>query len=130
MKELNLWWNRQCMIKYFVDTINRYEISNEIKIVVPKSAKTYPSICTPLAAIIDEYKDKGYRFNFNYKGINNYIKHTRVSNPLSVEEMLDSSELAFPLDKVWKYNSAEGIVCSKRLLNQAVGKSLRTLWQR
>lgn len=108
MKELNLWWNRQCMIKYFVDTINRYEISNEIKIVVPKSAKTYPSICTPLAAIIDEYKDKGYRFNFNYKGINNYIKHTRVSNPLPVEEMLDSSELAFPLDKVWKYNSAEG----------------------
>ena len=114
------------MIKYFVDTINRYEISNEIKIVVPKSAKTYPSICTPLAAIIDEYKDKGYRFNFNYKGINNYIKHTRVSNPLSVEEMLDSSELAFPLDKVWKYNSAEGVVCFKRLIHHDMSKSLKT----
>ena len=33
-----------------------------------------------------------------------------------------------PVCKVpsWKFEKVEGVVCSKRLLNQAVGKSLRT----
>ena len=62
---------------------------------------------------------------FNFPGKNNYVEHTCISKPLQVEKMINSnsSELAFPLDKIWKYNSAEGVVSLKRLLNQSNLKS-------
>ena len=130
MKKLYLNWNNKNTLRQFIEQMEYCKSSSEkeVNIVAPDRMRTYPDICAPLSALIDEYKDRGYKFTFNFPGKNNYVEHTCISKPLQVEKMINSnsSELAFPLDKIWKYNSAEGVVCSKRLLNQAVGKSIRT----
>ena len=111
MKKLYLNWNDSYTLRQFVDQMTKCEINGEkqIKIVAPVRMKTYPDICVPLTVLIDGYRDKGFEFEFVFPGDNNYVKHTSISNPLQVEEMFDSPELKFPLDKVWKYNSAEGV---------------------
>lgn len=111
MKKLYLSWNKSYTLREFISQMNNCEKSGEkvVKIVAPAKMKTYPDICAPLTALIEEYRERGYEFVFDFPGRSNYVKHTCISHPLQVEEMLNSSELAFPLDKVWKYNSAEGV---------------------
>lgn len=111
MKKLYLSWNKAYTLRQFITQMDACERLDEktVKIVAPEKMKTYPDICAPLAVLIDEYKDRGYEFVFGFPGRNNYVKHTCISQPLQIEEMVNSSELAFPLDKVWKYNSAEGV---------------------
>ena len=102
MKKLYLNWNDSYTLRQFVDQMTKCEINGEkqIKIVAPVRMKTYPDICVPLTVLIDGYRDKGFEFEFVFPGDNNYVKHTSISNPLQVEEMFDSPELKFPLDKV------------------------------
>ena len=127
MKKLYLNWNNKNTLRQFIEQMEYCKSSSEkeVNIVAPDRMRTYPDICAPLSALIDEYKDRGYKFTFNFPGKNNYVEHTCISKPLQVEKMINSnsSELAFPLDKIWKYNSAEGVVSLKRLLNQSILKS-------
>lgn len=81
----------------------------DIDIVAPKDTKTYPNICVPLAGIFEWYKSRGINFNYIFIGDNNYVRHTSMNMPLVVEELLDSSEIKFSLDKVWKYSTSEGV---------------------
>ncbi|MCB5502929.1 MULTISPECIES: STAS-like domain-containing protein [Dorea] len=113
MKKLYLNWNNKNTLRQFIEQMEYCKSSSEkeVNIVAPDRMRTYPDICAPLSALIDEYKDRGYKFTFNFPGKNNYVEHTCISKPLQVEKMINSnsSELAFPLDKIWKYNSAEGV---------------------
>lgn len=111
MKKFYLSWNKSYMLRQFINQMNNCTLRGEkiVKLVAPEKVKTYSNVCAPLAAIIDDYKDKDFEFVFEFPGKNNYVKHTCIAKPLQVEDMYNSPELNFPLDKVWRYNSAEGV---------------------
>ena len=52
----------------------------------------------------------------------------RFKNPVDMmfDELAEQNPDHFAVRQYAKYKLAAGVVCSKRLLNQAVGKSLRT----
>lgn len=110
-KRLLVDWDRSRTIGRCINVLEEYvrQGINKVEVVAPYNAKTYPNVCVPLAAIFEWYKRKGIDFKFRYSGDNNYIRHTLVGKPLVAEEMLDKADLKFPLDKVWKYSTPEGI---------------------
>lgn len=80
-----------------------------VVIVAPKKVKTYPNICVPLAGIFEWYRSRGIQFEFKFPGESNYVRHTLLNNPLKVENCLNNADVKFALDKVWKYNTSEGV---------------------
>ncbi|MCL1807712.1 MAG: hypothetical protein FWG31_08430, partial [Oscillospiraceae bacterium] len=83
---------------------------NHFTIDLRDSLRTYPNICVPIAAIIDYYKTTGTEFTFlHQQEKKDYIQHTMLHTPLIAEEQMESSEINFPLDKVWRFGTSEGI---------------------
>ncbi len=74
-----------------------------------KSGRTYSNICAPIAGILDYYRDKDIRFEFEYDNNNKYIEHTKFSDPLIVEDYIDKGSINNPLDVVWKFSSSEAV---------------------
>ncbi len=89
--------------------VSKFENAGEKEFsnVAPSKTKTYPNVCVPLAALMEWYKERGIVFKYSFPGTN-YVKHTCVNAPLKVEDMLNTADIVYPLDKVWKYNSTEG----------------------
>lgn len=110
MQKIYVYWDSQGAAHNLDSVVSRFSKKGEkeFNIVATKKVKTYPNVCVPLAALMEWYKEEGLVFKCFFPGENNYVKHTRLDKPLQVENMMTSSELAFPLDKVWKYCSAEG----------------------
>ena len=103
------WGNAEAYKKVIRKIENNIKNSNfNINIMAPSDMKTYPNVCVPLAATFDWYREKGVVYNFKFPG-KNYVKHTLFYKPLIVEEHLNSAEVKFALDKVWKYSSPEGV---------------------
>ncbi len=110
MKKVYIYWNSPLAAHELDKSVSKLSKAGEkiFTIVAPNHVQTYPNVCVPLAALMDWYKSKGYEFRCQFLGVNNYVEHTCLNQPLQVEYLMNSSELLFPLDKVWKYNSAEG----------------------
>lgn len=110
MKKIYIYWSSPSAAHELDKTVSKLSKYGEknFTIVAPKHIRTYPNVCVPLAALMDWYKSKGYEFSCQFLGMNNYVEHTCINEPLQVEDLMNSPELLFPLDKVWKYNSAEG----------------------
>ena len=68
MKKLYLNWNNKNTLRQFIEQMEYCKSSSEkeVNIVAPDRMRTYPDICAPLSALIDEYKDRGYKFTFNF----------------------------------------------------------------
>lgn len=72
-----------------------------------KPNRTYSNVCAPIAGLIEYYRTKGIKIQVKFqKG--DYIRHTKVWNPLSVEECVES-EKYYPFDKVWTFSTSEGV---------------------
>ena len=110
MKRICIFWDSPFAAHDLDRIVSRLAESGEntFQIIAPNHVRTYPNVCVPLAALMDWYKSRGYDFKCKFLGTNNYVGHTCLNNPLQVENMMGSADLLFPLDKVWKYNSAEG----------------------
>lgn len=110
MKKIYIRWNSPRTAHELDRTISKLAKYGEkiFAMAAPQNIRTYPNVCVPLAAMMDWYKTKGYEFQFQFYGTNNYVEHTCLNEPLQVETLINSTEMLFPLDKVWKYSSAEG----------------------
>ena len=66
----------------------------------------YPNACVPIAGVIQYYIKLGMTFSFDFDR-NSYLNTCQMANPFSFsdEDDLDAS-YAFPLDKVFKFNSS------------------------
>ena len=83
---------------------------NDYTIDVSGSIRTFPNISVPISAIIDFYKSRGKNIDFIFsKERNSYLQHTMFHSPKIVEENIGSSEMNFPLDKVWRFGTSEGV---------------------
>lgn len=110
MKNIYIRWDSPSAAHAMEGIISRYRKSgeNSFRIVAPKYVHTYPNVCVPLAALIDWYRHESISFQCDFLGEKNYVEHTCFHNPLQVEKSMNSADLLYPLDKVWKYSSAEG----------------------
>lgn len=110
-KRIFLHWSSESSPQYCIGRLNELVEKGicDFEIVAPEKTKVYPNICAPLAGIFDWYSGKKINFNFIFLGENNYVRHTCINRPYIVEELLESPELKFPLDKVWKYSTPEGV---------------------
>ena len=90
-------------IKCIKDRIKRGYMEIIIKI---SSKNCYPNACVPISGIIQYYKKQGIDFSFNFDQ-SSYLSKCCFNNPYSFtdEEDLDSA-YAFPLDKVFRFNSS------------------------
>lgn len=76
--------------------------------VIVQNNTTYPNICAPFAGILDYYqKVKDFQFYFEYEDINPYPVHTHFDSPLDVKSYMNSTEIKYPFDKVWRFDSFE-----------------------
>lgn len=110
MKKIYVYWSSRSAahnLDYIVSSLAKFG-EKTFEIVAPDHVRTYPNVCVPLAALMDWYKSKGYEFICRFLGTSNYVEHTSLNEPLQVENMMGATDLLFPLDKVWKYSSAEG----------------------
>ena len=76
-------------------------------IVHVKPSSTYSNVCAPIAGVIDYYRSLGIKIEVRYKK-DAYVRHTRFWNPYSVENC-DESEIHYPFDKVWTFETSEGV---------------------
>ena len=98
--------------KYFNDTVlaGRNQGYIDFAISLEGNMRTYPNICVPISAMIDYYNTKELSFSFQFSPEKaDYIQHTSFHNPKEIELFIGSPELNFPLDKVWKFSSSEGV---------------------
>ena len=110
-KRLYLYWEKSSTPIYCINQIE-YAIGRgitTIEIVAPKGIKTYPNVCVPLAGILEWYENRGMNINFFFAGKNNYVQHTAINKPYVVEEEMKNINIRYPLDKVWKYSTPEGV---------------------
>lgn len=68
---------------------------------------TYSNVCAPISGVIEYYRSKGFKINVTYPK-NGYVRHTRFWSPLSIESCADA-EKYYPFDKVWTFESSEGV---------------------
>lgn len=73
-----------------------------------KSGSAYSNICAPIAGVLDYYRDRNINFDFKYDD-DKYIEHTRISEPIVVEDFMEKGVINNPLDKVWKFSSSEAV---------------------
>ena len=99
-KRIFLHWNRESAPQACIEKLESLmqEGIFEVEIFAPERVTVYSDICAPLAGIFESYAKKKIRFKFTFPGENNYVRHTSIQKPYVVEELLDSSELKFPLD--------------------------------
>lgn len=72
-----------------------------------RESRTYSNVCAPIAGVIQYYREQGIKINLEcYR--NSYVRHTRIWNPLSIEQCVES-EKYYPLDKVWTFSTSEGV---------------------
>ena len=118
-------WNKKNAPKKCITRIEQYinQGINNLEVIAPKKTKTYPNVCVPVAAIFEWYESKGVKFNYIFRGDNNYVKHTCLHEPLVAEKLLNSSEMKFALDKVWKYSTPEGVNALVTAIVNAVRES-------
>lgn len=87
--------------------VSQVKAGNNDLTIDAKSKRTYSNVCAPIAGILDYYKEKGVKIRVNFSR-RAYIRHTRVWNPLSIEECIES-EKYYPFDKVWTFSTSEGV---------------------
>ncbi len=73
----------------------------------PTKRGTNANVCAPLACLLDRYREKGIRIHIEHTS-NDYVRHTRFWNPLSVESC-SNSDIDYPFDKVWTFETGEGV---------------------
>ena len=112
---IELLMERQSGVKHANDSI-LHGINkgyNAFALTVAARQKTYPNICAPLAGILDFYRrEKECTFQVHFveeHGLIPYVKHTKFFDPQIAEAHLDSVELLYPFDKVWKYSTSKGV---------------------
>ncbi len=110
-KRIYIDWDKSNAPKKCINRLERciQEGIYNVEIRAPRDSKTYPNVCVPLAGIFEWSTKKGLNFKYCFGGESNYVRHTVLNKPLVVEGLLNSSELRFPLDKVWKYSTSEGV---------------------
>lgn len=79
---------------------------NELQINIAPS-RTYSNVCAPVAGVISYYRTQGMKIAVKYKK-DDYVRHTRVWSPLVVERC-EESEKYYPFDKVWTFETSEGV---------------------
>lgn len=75
--------------------------------VIVRPNRTYSNVCAPIAGLIEYYRTKGIKIQVNFRK-GDYIRHTKVWNPLSIEGCIES-EKYYPFDKVWTFSTSEGV---------------------
>ena len=95
MQQLNEWLSRNYKNKNF-----------NLKIQTTTD-RIYPNVCAPIAGIIDYYKGLGMKINVSSKP-KSYAFHTKFWNPHKVESTANS-DICYPLDKVWTFETSEGV---------------------
>lgn len=104
--------NKITAVKFLNDCIltGQRKGYNDFRIILSTNQRTYPNICAPIAGIINYYEEKGFNFDFYYESsYYDYLKHTLFDKPLEAEKNTNSIEMAYPLDKVWKYETSQGV---------------------
>lgn len=81
--------------------------NSDIKIEIDSTLITYPNICLPIAGVLDYY-GKNAKLTISDKHDNGYITHTCYQNPY-IAEQTSPDVLGYPLDKVWKFSTPEGV---------------------
>lgn len=99
---------RKAVVKTFNDQIlaGMNKGFNDFLVKV-RSGRTYSNVCAPIAGVLDYYRDKDIRFEFEYDNNNKYIEHTKLSAPLIAEDYIEKGTINNPLDVVWKFSSSE-----------------------
>lgn len=70
------------------------------------ASRIYPNACVPIAGIIQYYKRQGIEFSFELES-DSYLNKCLFSEPYSCsDEDNPNTAYAFPLDKVYKFNSS------------------------
>ena len=72
-----------------------------------KPSRTYSNVCAPIAGVIEYYKKHGLNIYVHYD-TNDYVRHTRFWKPLAIEKC-ETSDKYYPFDKVWTFESSEGV---------------------
>ena len=89
----------------FITTSKKRDI-NSITINV-KPSRTYSNVCAPIAGLIEYYRELGISIQVKYpKG--DYVRHTRFWAPIAIEECAEAEKF-YPLDKVWTFQTSEGV---------------------
>lgn len=82
----------------------------QFSIIFDSESGLFPNVCLPIAGVLDFYKARGIQFQIatEQKVTGAYTEMTRLWDPYIVEEATPL-KLAYPFDRVWKFNSPEGI---------------------
>ena len=72
-----------------------------------KPSRTYSNVCAPIAGVIEHYRKLGLNIHVDYPK-EEYVRHTRFWSPIAIENCAES-EKYFPFDKVWTFETSEGV---------------------
>lgn len=78
-------------------------------LIIVSDSKTYSNVCTPVAGILDYYRNLGFDFKIEYENNQSYVSHTKFESPQEVELLVKTIELQYPFNKVWKFSTSEGV---------------------
>lgn len=81
--------------------------NKKIDIKVKPSSSIYSNVCTPIAGLIEYYREQGMQIHVHYRK-KDYVRHTRFWSPHRIEEC-GEDESCYPFDKVWCFQSSEGV---------------------
>ena len=87
--------------------VSEMKNGNKDFILKVKPDRTYSNVCAPVAGVIDYYRNKGLKIQVKYRQ-KDYVRHTRFWNPLSIEKCIESEKF-FPFDKVWTFETSNGV---------------------
>lgn len=110
MHSFNLQLDKRTAVNYFYNQILRGKKDGHksFKIIV-RDQQTYANVCAPIAGIIDYFKLQGMTFKLFFDNPHSYARSTQIDNPKIVEKEKGGTELHYPLDKVWKFSTSEGV---------------------
>lgn len=70
----------------------------------------FPNTCVPMAGVIDHFRlQRKIDIACDWEGSGSYLDKTGTATPLIIRKHFDTTLLAHPLDKVWKFNSPEEV---------------------
>ncbi|MDD3172746.1 MAG: DUF4325 domain-containing protein [Herbinix sp.] len=82
----------------------------DFNVFINDKQKTYPNICVPVAGITEYYRNLNLNITFTFPPNElDYIKHTAFGKPYIIEDDVQITDLRYPLDKVWKFSTSEGV---------------------
>lgn len=76
-------------------------------IVTIRPSRTYSNVCTPIAGVIEHYRSRGLKIQVRFPK-RDYVQHTKFWNPVKIESC-NEAEKFFPFDKVWTFETSEGV---------------------